>query len=260
MRIRLNRFTLAGLAGFALLGAACGAGEDAPTSKIFEAAPWDGNERATYDLLDEGRRLYGVCILETSITGDTTELARLCTDSEGEGNRDDGSATVSSETLQPISSKRILVNTDTGTRTEFSGEYLVDSVVLSHARSDLETPEEIEDERRTPRDLPQPDDRSPDPGYYDDESLFWLVRGIPLEEGWEGAYHNVNLGTAGISVAEVFVEQRETIAVPAGEFETWRIRLRTASITQRLWVEVEAPHRMIRADIERARYELRSFE
>jgi hypothetical protein len=260
LRIRLNRFTLAGLAGFALFGAACGAGEDAPTSKIFAAPPWESSERATYDLLDEGRRLYGVCILETASTGATTELARLCTDSEGGGNRDDGSAVVDSGTLQPISSQRVLVNTDSGTRTEFSGEYLLDSVVLSHARSDLQTPEEIEDERRTVRDLPEPDDRSPDPGYYDDESLFWLVRGIPLEEGWEGAYHNVNLGTAGISVAEVFVEQRETIAVPAGEFETWRIRLRTASITQRIWVEVEAPHRMIRADIERARYELRSFE
>lgn len=260
MRIRLNNFALAGLTGLAVLGVACGSGEDPPTSKIFTTVSWDDSERATYDLLDEGRELYGVCILETSVEGETTELSRLCTDSLGEGNRDDGMAVVDSETLQPISSQRVLVNTDTGTRTEFTGEYLIDSVVLSHQRSDLATPEEVEDERSTPRDLPTPDEESPDPGYYDDESLFWLVRGIPLEEGWEGAYHNVNLGTAGISVAEVLVEEQETIAVPAGEFETWRIRLRTASITQRLWVEVDAPHRLIRADIERARYELRSFE
>lgn len=260
MRIRLHSFALAGLASLAVFGVACGSGEDPPTSKIFVAPAWEGSERATYDLLDEGRRLYGVCILETEDQGDTTELSRLCTDSEGGGNRDDGSAVVDSETLLPISSHRILVNTNDGIRTEFTGEYLVDSVVLSHMQSDLETPEEVAEERRTVRDLPEPDEESPDPGYYDDESLFWLMRGVPLEEGWEGAYHNVNLGTAGISIAEVLVEERETIAVPAGEFDTWRIRLRTASITQRVWVEAEAPHRMIRADIERARYELRSFE
>lgn len=260
MRIRLKTLCLAGLAGFAVLGAGCGSGEDAPTSKIFGTPAWAGEERATYDLLDEGRRLYGVCVLETIPGPETTQLSRLCTDSEGSGNRDDGSAVVDSRTLTPISSQRTLINIPDQMRTEFSGEYLIDTVVLSHTRTALDAPEEPLDERRTPRELPKPDERSPEPGYYDDESMFWLLRGIPLEEDWEGAYHNINLGTAGISVAEVRVEARETITVPAGEFDTWRIRLRTASITQRVWVEAAAPHRMIRADIERARYELRSFE
>jgi hypothetical protein len=50
------------------------------------------------------------------------------------------------------------------------------------------------------------------------------------------------------------------VTVPAGSFETWRVSIQTASITQRIWVEVAAPHRMIKARIERDTYELTSFE
>ena len=56
------------------------------------------------------------------------------------------------------------------------------------------------------------------------------------------------------------VEKRETVTVPAGTFETWAVSIRTSSITQRVWVEVDAPHRMIKARIERDTYELTRFE
>lgn len=244
--------------GAAVLLAACGS-DTPPTSKIFVAPTWDGSETAHYQLLDEGGELYGQCTLETEPSGETLTVRRLCEDPEGLGFRDDGMAVVDAETLRPIESERIRVDVEEQVRNTFTGDYGKETATLSYEQVDLET-DEIEESFDTERELPEPTEESPDPGWYDDETLFWLLRGIPLEEGWEDAYHNVNLGTARIVVAEVLVEERETIEVPAGEFDTWRIRIRTESITQRVWIEADAPHRMIRANIEDLTYELDSFE
>ncbi len=248
-----------GLAG-ALALAACGSGQDPPTSKIFVAPPWNGPERAVYDVVDEGGKLYGICELVTEPGAQTTTVRRLCIDGDQIGYRDDGMAVVDSQTLLPIQSERVQVDLDEREHRTMIGRYESGEAILSRQDVDLDDPSEVLVEVSTDRPLPEPDERSPEPGYYDDESLYWLMRGIPLEEGWEGAYHNVNLGTARIVVAEVKVEDRETVEVPAGEFEAWRIRLRTASITQRFWVEVDSPNRLIQADIERVTYMLRSFE
>lgn len=251
------------LAGAVLLGAlaavACGSSDDPTTSHIFVSAPWGGDERATYDLLDEGDRIDGTCILETSAGDDVLTLRRLCEDATGEGHRDDGSVEVEPESLIPLHSERVLVNSESGKRTTFTGAYADGVATLGYERVDIAS-ERVEEERSTDRDLPVPDEGSPDPGYYDDESLFWLLRGVPLEEGWEGAYHNVNLGVGRIFVAEVRVDRRERVVVPAGEFDAWRIRVRTASVSQLVWIEAEAPHRMLKAQIERSTYVLRSFE
>lgn len=245
--------------GAALVVAACGSGSDAPTSKIFNAPAWEGAETATYELLND-RELYGICTLETEPNGDTLTVRRLCGDAQDEGFRDDGMAVVDAETLQPMESERDRIIVDQGERVIQNGEYGDDAVVIEYNQFELGNRDNVLEAFTTERELPEPDEESPDPGYYDDESLFWLLRGIPLEEGWEGAYHNVNLGVARVVVAEVLVEERETVEVPAGEFDTWRIRVRTESIAQRVWIEVDEPHRMIRAEIEDLTYELDSFE
>ena len=105
------------------------------------------------------------------------------------------------------------------------------------------------EKRETERDLPEPDETSPDPGYYDDESLLWLVRGIPLSDGWEGSFRDVSAGTGQTFRVDLKVEELEQVSVPLGEFQAWRVRIRTASITQFAWVEAEAPHRLIKARI-----------
>ena len=49
--------------------------------------------------------------------------------------------------------------------------------------------------RNTSRDLPEPTEEWPTPGWYDDESLFWLVRGVELREDYEDHYtHVINAG------------------------------------------------------------------
>jgi hypothetical protein len=130
--------------------------------------------------------------------------------------------------------------------------------VITLQRSDLSGEDDVE-EYEAERELPQPTDDAPEPGWYDETSLFWLVRGIPLQEGFEGRYANVNIGIARVVGADVKVEGIEEVTVPAGTFRAWSIRVES-SITNRFWVDVESPHRVVRARLEDTTFELTGWE
>lgn len=226
------------LAGLAV---ACGSDEEKPISRVFEAPPWQGAEASHYRLLRvEDDEPYGECTLEVKPNheGPNTQLSLLCTDGQ---NRDDGTVLVVPETLQPLSSTRTVFHPKDDERLSFSAFYEPPMVrFVSDERGKT---------RETTRELPKPDEVSPDPGYYDDVSLLWLVRGIPLRAGFEGSFENISAGTGQTFRVDLAVEGQETIEVPAGKFLTWKVRLRTATITNLYWIEVADPHRLIQARI-----------
>jgi hypothetical protein len=234
--------------GAAIALAACGVGEiGGQSSELFETAPWTGPETLSYNMSQRGNDLYGTCTLETRPGSDgTTTLNRLCADPEGKS-RDDATVTVDTASLRPSSAQRTIVRSD-GKRSTFTSTYH-EADVRFVANVDGK-------ENQAIRDLPQPGEDGPDPGWYDDESLLWLVRGIPLARGFEGVYHNVNASTGRVFKVRLTVENLEQVTVPAGTFQAWNIKVETASVTQRIWVEAEAPHRVVRARIERVFYEL----
>ncbi len=235
------------LAGLLAASAACGGSSPVRYDRIFQAPPWMGPESYLYNLLDQGAHLYGTCTLETKPEVDPgkTQLNRLC----GNGpNHDDGSVTVDSKTLLPVTSSRTISDDSKNRKTVFTATYEYPSVKL-HSDDNGKT-------RDTVRALPQPDATSPDPGYYDDDSLLWLVRGMRLEKGFEGTYRNILSGNAQLTDVKVTVDKQERIKVPAGDFDTWNIRIESGSMTQRIWVEAAAPHRVIQASLESLTYQL----
>lgn len=230
----------AALAGVLLAG--CAGSEDPPAERVFLGPPWTADERFTYDLLASGREPYGSCVLETDVEFQpgVTRLSRLCSDEPGP-HRDDGTATVEAQTLEPVSSTRVQVDAEKNRRISFTATYAY-PVVKFEADDNGKI-------RRTERDLPQPTGTNPDPAYYDDESMLWLVRGIELRTGYEGTYRNVSAATGAVFDVTLRVEGEETVTVPAGTFRTWKIRISTSTITQFAWVEAEAPHRVIKARV-----------
>jgi hypothetical protein len=222
--------------------AACGGDADRPITRIFLAPPWTADETAEYNLVIEDDEIYGTCVLETRLNaeGPNTRLNRLCGDGK---NRDDGSVLVEAATLKPLRANRtqVQVDEDSTERYSFSSSYEPPIVKF--------TADENGEPRETERDLPEPDELSPDPGYYDDESLLWLVRGIELREGYEASYQNVSAGTGQVFRVDITVEGREAVSVPAGEFTAWKVRVETSAITQFAWVDVESPHRLVQARI-----------
>ena len=249
---------LALLASLALLLAACGSAPLEAHAPIFAEAPWRGPERLTYALSERGEP-YGSCVFETrpDAAPGVAELRRLCADA-GEGRyRDDGLARVDAVTLAPHFSRRVVVVDD---ERRFDTVYLpAEGRVRFESRqtgAEGEAPREISAER----DLPEPSAAVPEPAWYDDEELFWLVRGLPLAGDYEGAYTNVNASAGRVFPVEVAVVGTERVEVPAGVFEAWRVRIETSTVTQFLWVEREAPHRVVRARIERLLYELTAVD
>lgn len=250
--------TFAWIATAALLAglvAGCGEDEEVAISKVFVAPPWTANESYEYVLsrAEDGEE-YGTCTLETTLNAQDglTRLSRLCGDGE---NRDDGTVLVDPQTLVPHEANRTQVRPDKNSRLSFTAKY--EPPIVKFIADENGNP------RDTERDLPEADDLSPDPGYYDDESLLWLVRGLELRDGWEGSFQDVSAGTGQTFRVDLKVENQEQVTVPAGEFTAWKVRIRTASITNYAWVEASGDHRLIKARIrgvQDVNYELTSSE
>jgi len=234
-----------GLTIAAFVAVACTNTDTGPSSRVFAAPAWTGPESTTYNLVQQGGDVYGTCTLETrpGVEPNRTELRRLCSNGPY---RDDGIAVVDSASLQPFSSTRTVV--EPGKQRVHASTYAEGTV---HMKTDVNGKvNEID------RNLPKPGAKIPDPGWYDDESLLWLVRGIPLRQGFEGAYYNVAAPIGQVFRVQVAVTGQEKVKVPAGEYTAWKVRIKTASITQLLWVDTQAPHRVVRARIERLTYEM----
>lgn len=237
---RIASLLLAGSLAVAL--SSCAGSNDRTLSKVFVAPPWTGDERNEYNLIDEGGELYGTCVLETDVDAEPgkTRLSRLCANEPRY--RDDGTVLVDSQTLVPLEAARVRTDAEKNERVAAISVYEPPIVKFTF--------DDKGKVRETERDLPEPTETSPDPGYYDDESLLWLVRGMDLREGYEASYQNVNAGTGQTFPVDLKVEGQETVQVPAGEFTAWKIRVRTASVTQYLWVEADGSRRLVKARIE----------
>lgn len=238
----------AALVAVALAG--CGSNAEPTVIKVFKAPPWTAAERYSYDLRDAGDKLNGTCELKTTPGKEPgrTFIEHLCGNPDGD--RDDRSVLVDAQTLAPITGSRTIYNIKKNKRTVFTSSYEPPVVKLKA--------DENADVHATERDLPKPTKDSPDPGYYDDETLFWVIRGVPLEKGWEGSYKDVNASNGRIFTATVKVGKSEKVDVPAGSFTAWKIRLETESITQYFWVDTNTPHAIVKASIEAITYELTS--
>lgn len=232
-----------------LVSAACSDGGDSgPTAEIFEAPPWEGAETYTYNLRTRGEDTAGTCTLETepNVEPGRTRLVRLCSNAPY---HDDGNVLVDSETLEPFVAERTVTDDEKGRQTVYTNTYR-ETDVLFEANVNGKPSE-------TTRELPTPTDEAPEPGWYDDESLLWLARGIPLRDGWEGSYaHVINAGQPRVLTVDVKVNGTETIDIDGRQYATWKVEFRRENSLYRVWVEQEDTHRVIRAQIEDYFYDL----
>lgn len=236
---------------------ACGASfSDAePTSAIFRAAPWESEETLFYNVWQR-TYLRGACTLTTSVdrSSGTTELTQFCIDREEGLYEDNRTVVVDSETFQPIRSAQIIANNKDERVETKSVVYPVEGLIAQFLSVSGEN------EFGATRELPEPSLDVPSPVWYDDGALMWLVRGIDFSETGAIRFTDVSASTVTVFNAEFRVEGRERIQVTAGTFETWKIRLSTKTVTQRFWVDVDAPHRVVQAKIENVTFELVGVE
>lgn len=89
------------------------------------------------------------------------------------------------------------------------------------------------------------------PAYGGEAALEAVLTALPLASGYRTRLRAMEIDVEQlVRRFAVIVEERETIEVPAGEFDTWRLRLDALDGlggSQVLWIGVEAPRVLVRA-------------
>lgn len=84
--------------------------------------------------------------------------------------------------------------------------------------------------------------------YYDNETSLWLWRTLAFAEGYDKFYVSANAVEQEQQTVNLSIRQRETVEVPAGKFEVWRLLFRNGRAVRTAWVNVNAPHEVVKWD------------
>ena len=204
---------------------ACG-GDSPPTSDVFGRAPWPASESLDYDVKTDKGELLGREVLSVETSGGETVLTQIFTAAE---RRDQSSVRVQSADLKPIASLREIVTPNDDERIE---------VVYTEAGAQIK-----QGERQTGLSVPEHS--------YDNDTSLFLWRTLPFAEGYEAAYNTIITNFRSRQTVVLRVTGRETVRVPAGEFQAWRLEVRTSNASQVAWFADTAARTLVKYDNDR---------
>ena len=211
----------------AFVASGCGE-EGVETQHIVSVIPWASNEEAHYRLEERDGEERGGGVLAVERRGDTYRLTLRLRDN---GNSDESEVVVDAESLKPLSVRRVIVGDDSQDVVEAT--YVVEGSVLIDARSDG-------DETKTSLRVPEHP--------YDSESSLFVWRTLPFQEGFEATYNTIDVNLRERSLVTVTVVGRETVEVPAGTFEAWRVEIRSGDIRQVAWYGADRRRHLLKYD------------
>ncbi|HEX5139355.1 MAG TPA: DUF3108 domain-containing protein [Dehalococcoidia bacterium] len=190
-----------------------------PTSDVVTTIPWSTPERLEYRLVDNGGKDLGTGTLavERSSEGFT-----LSSSFQSETSKDDSTVVVDALTLKPISSRRQIVTKDDDETIEV--QYTDQGAVIKQGdkQSGLSVPEHS----------------------YDNDSSLWLWRTIDLHEGFEASYTTIITNRRSRQTVNLRVTGKQSVTVPAGTFDAWRVEVRTSNARQIAWI-ADTPQRTL---------------
>jgi len=210
---------------------ACSSGRSGPpASDVAGTPPWPEDEIMTYRLVDDdGKQLaVGRLIVEVSqATGQTTLRQRF----ESETTEDSIDVVVDSRTLKPVSSRREIINDNPDDEDLIEVMYTEAgaSVTIGDRQTGLSVPEHA----------------------YDNDSSLFLWRTLPFAEGYEGSYVTVITNRRSRQDVVLSVPRKETVTVPAGTFDCWRLEIATENARQVAWYADTPTRPLIRYDNDR---------
>lgn len=83
--------------------------------------------------------------------------------------------------------------------------------------------------------------------HYDAEQMVHLIRAIPLKGKFTATFSALDTASASPASVIVRVVGKETVRVPAGEFDCWRLDVQ--GLSMRAWVAVAAPHQLVAIEL-----------
>ena len=215
--------------------AACadGAGFPEPSDPVG-STPWPDYELLRYDITDQtGARVGGVDF-EVERRGDEYRLRVLFLLPET-ATEDETIVFVDAASLRPLRYERLATTPDE--RVEVRATYGVDADGQRFVDSDRW------------EDRLELDDFS-----FDTDSSAWLWRTLPFALDLELSYRNVNVFARRTQVVGLRVRGQDEIHTPVGDFLAWQLEVRPGVERQTAWFAVDAPHILVRWDLEPRRY------
>jgi len=208
---------------------------------IVSNIPWQAPEEARYRLLD-GEELRGSGVLRIESDDEETTFTQ---EFKSEEFRDEVVAVADAQTLRARSVQRVIEGPEGPRRWQV--EYR-DSTALVIQRSE-------EDERRDEVTAPS--------NSYDSWTDIFLWRTIDFHEGYQATYADVlsaTLAEPQVISQTLEVTGKETVEVPAGSFDAWRLEIRSSGGTQKAWFADDEARTLVRYDNGDLVFELLSLE
>lgn len=214
-----------------LAAAACGDDDAIVSQNVVSAIPWTAPETATYRILNDDKTV-GSAELRIEKQDASLKLTQEFNFPEKQFTNK-AEVVVDAGSLRPQSA-RFAIDGPSG-KLNCEAQYSGACVEVHRKGEDTERTDSL--------DVPI--------GSYDSWADLFLWRALALADGYETRYSDIlsctldktqNLGVT------LKVKGGETIRVPAGTFDAWRLEVRSGGQTQTVWYGVETPHRLIRYD------------
>lgn len=208
---------------------------------VVSVIPWTAPEEARYRLMDgDDEKGTGVLRIERE-----DGSFRFSQEFESEEFRDSVVAVADAETMQPRSVERVIEGPDGSRRWEVT--YAAGTATVVQRTED--------DERRDELNTPA---RS-----YDSWTDIFLWRTVEFREGHEATYVDVltaDLAKPQLISQTIRVARKETVEVPAGEYDTWRVEISSDDGGQTVWYADTPGRELVRYDNGSLVFELLSTE
>jgi hypothetical protein len=213
------------LAPILIASLACSSGGSSqPASDIVSTIPWGQTESLNYVLHDKSGKQTATGTLSIKVNGAETDLTQ---DYRTGSSSDVTTVEVDSQTLKPKSSDRAI--TGTNDDQQIQATYTNDTVVIKQGdkkQSGLTVPEHA----------------------YDNDSSLFLWRTIDFHEGYAASYVTIITNRRSRQNVDLKVTGRESVTVPAGQFQAWRLEIKTANANQVAWIADTPARTLVKYD------------
>lgn len=225
-RTHTGRMTLGcAIAGAVALLAACSS--PAPQAMRFAAAPWRDGETAVYTISADGSPAGSATFSVARETDDGGWILRR--ESSGPGGEEIAVVEVSESGFRPRTSTLLNLMPDSAEQVKATYDNGAVQLELTTRQNNVSY-----QKYSVPTDA------------RDQRSLPFLVRALPLDKGYATALNTFLPYTGRLERVALQVEDRETIEVPAGSFDVWRVRMESPDRKSTAWIGVDAPHPLVR--------------
>jgi len=225
-----------------LLAAACSSSDEFVSVSITGTIPWSGPQTAKYRVLDNNDKDVGTLDLSIENAAAGQLLFHQYFDFPDKKFTNEAKVTVDATTLLPaVSTYKIIGpngNLDCTATYDSSGS------VKSHRIGE-------DGERTDTVSIPKIS--------YDTWGDLFLWRTLDLNKGLDLAYTDVlgcTLAKPDTISVKLKVNDQESITVPAGTFDTWKLEIESGGDSQTAWYSTDPKHTLIRYDNGDSKFEL----